>query len=842
MLAPSQIRPGHVFGKYTLVKPLGEGAFGGVWLAERVTNHQQHQLNRPVALKLRHRHESQTDMHDANLSFLRDWYVGNLIQHPNIVAIQDVVTEGPDIAIVMEWVDGYTFGDIFRRLTSLDAFLPLSAVLEAGIGVCAGLHALHSVRRPDGTPYNIVHRDIKPQNLMIDLHGVVRVLDLGIAKSEELPGERTAHGIAKGTIEYMAPEQYLSNNLSPATDLFALGVVLFELATKERLFRPEADDSRLFRRKRSGHAASRVTAHESRLGPLAPVLLDCLAIEPEDRPQSAEELGHTLQGLLDGAPRGPGLHDLMSAFRGEVPPRMAQSPEWAPLALALDRPRRPTPVVHLPRKNIALLLPGLDMPETIVEALSPIDEDGDVAFEHSVVVPATLPTPEANLTPLPLPDPPTRSLPFSPSPSPIPLSGQTTRIRTTTPSPIPPPTPTPPEVRPVTPPPPPTPIVAPPAPPPLVRAALVPPKSPTPPSPPPRVPIAALAPGSAFMSTKTPSPALVSAPSGAGERPSPAVEDEDDGRPTVLIVVAAMMAGVMLAAGMLVVSQIMFKDPKPIPEEVVVNKAAEEVPPEVSPPPEVVPPPEADPCDGVIDEDGDGYLPCDPKTEAALARVSLGELKANDCDDKDPKVYPGAKGDGRDVDNSCDGKIDGKERHVNEPAPPQETCFQDMDGDGYGNKLKLLRGEFCRGKNVSNNSEDCLDTNSRWHPGASEPAGSPDYNCDGLTKPAAPASPPPNPPRLLNVTSSVQGLVKKLTVNAKLDPNAGQCSALYVLTSDTTTFNVGTTTTHPMSGGPTDWRMNEPIDQKDSYFRLMCSDVAQGARVRIGAKYYTVSQ
>ena len=304
-----------------------------------------------------------------------------------------------------------------------------------------------------------------------------------------------------------------------------------------------------------------------------------------------------------------------------------------------------------------------------------------------------------------------------------------------------------------------------------------------------------------------------------------------------MIVVAAMMAGVMLAAGLLVLSQIMFKDPKPIPEEVVVTKAAEEVPPEVSPPPEIAPPPEADPCDGVIDEDGDGYLPCDPKTEAALARVSLGELKANDCDDKDPKVYPGAKGDGRDVDNSCDGKIDGKERRVNEPAPPQETCFQDMDGDGYGNVLKPLRGEDCRGKNVSKNSDDCLDTNARWHPGASEPPGSPDMNCDGKTTPAVEESKPPVPPRVLSATGSLRG--KKLTVNVALDPNGGPCKALYVQVSGSPSFITGETTIHAMSGGPTDFQAGVTLDQKESYYRFRCAD---NGPLHIGAKYYTVSQ
>lgn len=381
---------------------------------------------------------------------------------------------------------------------------------------------------------------------------------------------------------------------------------------------------------------------------------------------------------------------------------------------------------------------------------------------------------------------------------------------------------------------PPSPIVAPPAPPPLVRPALVLPKAPTPP----RVPIAAPPMLPASMSTNTPPNAAVSAPSGLGERRSASVEDEDEGRPTVLIVVAAMMAGVMLAAGLLVVSQIMFREPTgPTQGPVVVEPVVEAPPPEVTPPSEVAPPVEVDACDGVIDGDGDGVLPCAPSTEAALARVRLGELKAYDCDDKDPKVNPAAKGDGRGVDNNCDGKVEGNERKVSEPQAPPEACFQDLDGDGYGNVLKPLRGEVCRGKNVSKNSEDCLDTNARWYPGASEPPGSPDMNCDGETTTAVEESKPPVTPRVLSATGSLRG--KRLTVNVALDPNGGPCNALYVQVSGSPSFITGETTIHAMSGGPTDFQAGVTLDQKESYFRLRCAD---NGPLRIGAPYYPISQ
>ena len=846
MLAPSLIRPGHVFGKYTLVKPLGEGGYGGVWLAERITNHQKLQLNRRVALKLRHRHESQTDMHDANLSFLRDWYVGNLIQHPNIVAIQDVVTDGPDLAIVMEWVDGCTFGELIRRLNALDVFLPLAAVLEAGIGVCAGLHALHTVRRPDGTPYNIVHRDIKPPNLMIDLHGVVRVLDLGIAKSDELPGDRTATGIAKGTKEYMAPEQYMSNNLSPATDLFAVGAVLFELATRERLFRSDAEDEYLLKRKRSGHAASRITIYEERLGPLARVLRRCLAVEAEDRPQSAEALGQTLQALLDHAPRGPGLHDLMSALRGDIPPRMAQSPDWAPLALALDRPRRPTPVIHVPR-NLAGLLPELDSPQTIAGALDLVSEELELLAdevepkldakldENGAAQPSLPPTPELGAPPAAPARPPvlrrdepTRSLPVPLSP--VLPSDQSTLIKSQQPPPTPtpaaptPPTPPPPppaEARGVTPAPPPrppprpAPRLTPPAPPPLIGNAVVPPKA-------------------------------APATSGGVSKPAPPVEDEDSGRRRrVFFIAAAMMAGVMLAGGLLITVQVWQsgllsaqEPPPPVlstpePPLAEIEAPVAEVPP---------PPVEADACEGVPDNDGDRFVPCTPTTSEGSTALTQAGLTAGDCDDNDPKVYQGARGDKRGVDNNCDGKIDGGEKLVANAAPPppppssqpQVTCYRDMDQDGYGDKRTPLYGEDCQGKNVSMNREDCVDTNPKHRPHAPERPGDPDYNCDGFTTPLP-------PPGVQSANGEIRGISSNRTLTVKVTlADGGRCSALTVQTSDTSTFTV--TKSFKMNGSATSWSMTAPFGEKNAYYRLKCFDEARGETIPIGAPSYTASQ
>ncbi|MCK6523691.1 putative metal-binding motif-containing protein, partial [Myxococcota bacterium] len=225
-------------------------------------------------------------------------------------------------------------------------------------------------------------------------------------------------------------------------------------------------------------------------------------------------------------------------------------------------------------------------------------------------------------------------------------------------------------------------------------------------------------------------------------------------------------------------------------------------------------------------------------------------LGTNDCDDNDPKVNPGATGDGRGVDNNCDGELTPDElvKSPRAPPPPKQAqpdlkCFQDLDGDGFGNPQRPLTGEACQGKNVSANGDDCLDTDKRYRPGAQEVDGDPDYNCDGVTPPARPEPPRPTPARLASTKSYLSGLGKKLNIEASLDPNVGRCSAVYASVAPTPQFFPGETTALQLSGGPVDWRVTTSHDEKKFvYYVLKCSDAATGTQSRLGDKSYRISQ
>jgi serine/threonine-protein kinase len=157
------------------------------------------------------------------------------IRHPNVVQTQELGQEGDEVFLVMEYVEGENLSGLLKRLTlrseELDVGLAAHIVAEA----CAGLHAAHELTDEHGHALDLVHRDVSPQNVIVTYDGHVKVLDFGIATT----ADKTRHtevGVVKGKIEYMSPEQCRAETLDRRSDLFSLGIVLYELATGRRLY------------------------------------------------------------------------------------------------------------------------------------------------------------------------------------------------------------------------------------------------------------------------------------------------------------------------------------------------------------------------------------------------------------------------------------------------------------------------------------------------------------------------------------------------------------------------------------------------------------------------------
>ncbi|MEA2696372.1 MAG: eukaryotic-like serine/threonine-protein kinase, partial [Myxococcales bacterium] len=223
---------GRLEERYELYEEIARGGMATVHLGRSV----EPGVPRVVAIKLLH---SQLAWNPSFVAmFLDEGRLAARVHHPNVVAPLDfVVREGQgELCLVMEYVHGETLSQLQRR--AIAAGSTTSPAIAAGImiGVLRGLHAAHEATTDDGTPLQIVHRDISPQNVMVGTDGVARVLDFGVAraKMQDLPTGERERG---GKPAYLAPEQIRFQKIDRRADLFSAGVILWELLAGRRLFR-----------------------------------------------------------------------------------------------------------------------------------------------------------------------------------------------------------------------------------------------------------------------------------------------------------------------------------------------------------------------------------------------------------------------------------------------------------------------------------------------------------------------------------------------------------------------------------------------------------------------------
>lgn len=215
-------------GRYAVVRKIGGGGMAELYLA-RLDG--PNRFVKPVALKLMHTHLLDTPEFVG--MFLREARIAASLQHPQIVQVLDVGEADGEYFLALEYVHGL---DLRRVLADRrGAPLPLGAALRIVIDVATGLHHAHSLCDGAGHPLGIVHRDVSPSNILVAYDGAVKLTDFGIAR---MTGQThvTATGSIKGKPGYMSPEQCLQENVDGRSDVFALGVVLYELTTGRPAF------------------------------------------------------------------------------------------------------------------------------------------------------------------------------------------------------------------------------------------------------------------------------------------------------------------------------------------------------------------------------------------------------------------------------------------------------------------------------------------------------------------------------------------------------------------------------------------------------------------------------
>ncbi|MDQ3266871.1 MAG: serine/threonine protein kinase, partial [Myxococcota bacterium] len=223
------------YGKYQLLKKIGSGGMGQVFLARHAGEQGFEKL---VVIKRILPHLAEDE--DFLTMFFDEARIAARLNHPNLVQIFDLGEANRAQYLAMEYVQGEDLRKLDRFARAQGALIPMGPALRIIADAAAGLDYAHKARDAQGQPLGLVHRDVSPQNILVGFDGAVKLIDFGVAKAAGRV-QHTGTGILKGKYPYMSPEQAEGRELDARSDIFALGVVLWEILTGKRLFKGESD-------------------------------------------------------------------------------------------------------------------------------------------------------------------------------------------------------------------------------------------------------------------------------------------------------------------------------------------------------------------------------------------------------------------------------------------------------------------------------------------------------------------------------------------------------------------------------------------------------------------------
>lgn len=229
----------------------------------------------------------------ARTAFLDEARLAGHLYHPNVVRVFDVGEDDDGPFMILEYVDGFSLVEVVRRARARGESVPLEVALELMRDVSLGLRAAHEARDLSGRPLGLIHRDLSPANVLVGMDGVARLADFGIARGLGRSSQ-TTQAILKGKTGYMAPEVLRFEEPTQQADLFAFGVVLFELLTGTRLYSGTNAAQRILTEPQPDLMELRPGAPPELVG----LLFALLAKEPESRPANARAVARSLETVL----------------------------------------------------------------------------------------------------------------------------------------------------------------------------------------------------------------------------------------------------------------------------------------------------------------------------------------------------------------------------------------------------------------------------------------------------------------------------------------------------------------------------------------------------------------
>ena len=238
--------------------------------------------------------EKANDLTAVNM-FLDEARLAASLNHQNVAQVFEVGEDAGIHYLAMEYVHGQDLRAVLAKAGSQGTRIPLELALTVVAGAAAGLHHAHERRGPDGTPLGIVHRDVSPSNIMIGYDGAVKLLDFGIAKATARSVE-TQSGIIKGKFAYMAPEQCRGREVDRRSDVFSLGIILYEISTQHRCFRADSDFDTMHRIV-TGDVVRPTRLVQGYPQALEAIVMKALAVDPAQRYQSSGLLLEALESF-----------------------------------------------------------------------------------------------------------------------------------------------------------------------------------------------------------------------------------------------------------------------------------------------------------------------------------------------------------------------------------------------------------------------------------------------------------------------------------------------------------------------------------------------------------------
>jgi len=306
-----------VIGRYVLRAKLGEGGMAEVFLADLLGTKG---FRRQVVLKVLKEHH----LHDAHQQemFSDEARVGSRIEHPNVPRTFELGEHEGRPYIVQEYVEGPSFTEVLssaRQQGGIDLRLGVRVVID----VARALHHAWHLEDRDGKPLRVVHRDVSPSNILVSRRGITKLIDFGVARFDDREAE-TENDVLKGKLRYLAPETVRGGEVSHRSDLFALGVVLYQATVGRSPWRSGTDLG-----KRLRGEFEHPTAVASDFPPeLETIILRCLALEPTERFQHGEDLAQSLELWLQTYAGGRVTDATMSAWVHELFP--GGTDDWLP--------------------------------------------------------------------------------------------------------------------------------------------------------------------------------------------------------------------------------------------------------------------------------------------------------------------------------------------------------------------------------------------------------------------------------------------------------------------------------------------------------------------------------